>query len=58
LDTSDVGLPELADRNQLGSMIDTFNITEAEKIRLKQDAGVEPREILDFNGQKESAPEE
>jgi hypothetical protein len=58
LDTSDVGLPELADRNQLGAMIDTFNITEAEKIRLKQDAGVEPREILDFNGQKESAPEE
>jgi hypothetical protein len=58
LDTSDVGLPELADRNQLGAMIDSFNVTEAEKIRLKQDAGVEPREILDFNGQKESAPEE
>ena len=58
LDTSDVGLPELADRNKLGAMVDSFNITEAEKIRLKQDAGVEPRELLDFNGQKESSPEE
>jgi hypothetical protein len=58
LDTSDVGLPELADRNKLGAMVDLFNITEAEKIRLKQDGGVIPREILDFNGQKESSPEE
>lgn len=58
LDTSDVGLPEMADRNQLGAMIDSFNIAEAEKIRLKQDAGVEPREILEFNVQEESDPEE
>ena len=58
LDTSDVGLPEMADRNQLAEMIDSFNITESEKIRLKQDAGAEPRQILDFNGQKESDPEE
>lgn len=58
LDTSDVGLPEMADRNQLGAMIDSFNIAEAEKIRLKQDAGVEPRELLQFNGQEESDPEE
>lgn len=58
LDTADVGLPEMADRNQLGAAIDKFNITEAEKIRLKQDAGVEPREIIDFNGQKEIDTEE
>lgn len=58
LDTSDVGLPDMADRNQLGTMIDSFNIIESEKIRLKQDAGVIPREILDFNGQEESDPEE
>jgi len=58
LDTSDVGLPEMADRNQLGAMIDNFNITEAEKIRLKQDAGVEPRQILDFNGEEESNTED
>lgn len=54
LDTSDVGLPELADRNKLGVMIDSFNITESEKIRLKQDAGAEPRQILDFHGKEES----
>lgn len=58
LDTVDVGLPELSDRNQLGAMIDDFNVTEGEKIRLKQDSGVLPREILDFNAQKESNPEE
>lgn len=57
LDTSDVGLPDLADRNQLAAMIDSFNISEADRIRLKQDAGVEPRQILDFNGQEET-PEE
>lgn len=58
LDTADVGLPEMADRNQLGAMIDSFNISEADKIRLKQDAGAEPRQILDFHVQKESHPEE
>lgn len=58
LDTSDVGLPEMADRNQLGAMIDSFNIAEAEKIRLKQDAGCEPREILQINVKEESDPEE
>lgn len=58
LDTTDVGLPEMADRNLLGAAIDKFNITEAEKIRLKQDAGVEPREILNFNGQTEIDTEE
>lgn len=58
LDTADVGLPELADRNKLGDMIDAFNMAEADKIRLKQDAGVEPRQILEFNGQEESDPEE
>ena len=60
LDTSDVGLPEMADRNKLGEMIDSFNIAESEKIRLKQDAGCEdsPRQILEWNGEEESDPEE
>lgn len=58
LDTADVGLPEVADRNLLGTMIDSFNIAEAEKIRLKQDAGAEPRQLLDWNGTKESDTEE
>ena len=58
LNTADVGLPEIADRNMLGNMIDSFNIAEAEKIRLKQDAGAEPRQLLDWNDTKESDPEE
>ena len=47
LKPQDVGLAEPADRNQLARMIDSFNITEEQKIKLKQDVGEHPREIIE-----------
>lgn len=42
------GLPERVQINQLAKLIDQFNIDEASKLKLKQDAGAEPRQIIDI----------
>lgn len=47
LKPSDVGLPEDMNRNQIGSWLDKLKVAEAEKLRLKQDAGLEDRNFFD-----------
>jgi hypothetical protein len=49
----DVGL-ESANRNILGQMIDQLEIDEADKFRIKQDAGVAPKQLFQFHEQKDN----
>ena len=48
LTPSDVGLPE-ASKRVIAQQIDDMPITEAQKLRIKMDAGVEPRKVLEWN---------
>lgn len=48
LQLEDLGVHESVNRNELGELIDSLEIAEAEKYRIKQDASLEPR-ILDNN---------
>ncbi len=47
----DIGM-QSANRNALAKMIDNMNIEESEKIRIKQDAGIEPRKVFERYEQK------
>lgn len=47
LDTSDFeDLPEAPDRKLLADYIDQMNLTTAQALRIKQDAGVEPKQLF------------
>ncbi|MEX0273250.1 MAG: hypothetical protein AB3N16_02620 [Flavobacteriaceae bacterium] len=48
-------LPEASDRNLLARYVDEMNITEAEKIRIKQDMGAEPRQLFEYVQQEEDS---
>ena len=53
LDTTDFAdLPQTTNRNLLGEYVDQMNIAEAEKVRIKQDMGAEPKELFTYNEQK------
>lgn len=52
LDTSDVGLPK-ANRNLLGEYIDQMLVTEEERLKIKQEASMEPKSIFDYDGESE-----
>lgn len=49
--SSDIGdfkdLPEPADRKLLAEYIDQMNLTEAQSIKIRQDAGIEPKTLFD-----------
>lgn len=49
---SDVGLPE-ASKRVIAQQIDQMPLQEEQKLRLKMDAGLEPRQILNWNEQTE-----
>lgn len=53
LDTSDfIDLPQNTNRNLLGQYIDEMNLTEQQRVKIKRDAGIAPKELFE-NGQKE-----
>lgn len=55
LDTSDFeDLPAAPDRVLLASYIDEMNLTEAESVRIKRDAGLEPKQLFDYEDRPES----
>ncbi|WP_074406632.1 hypothetical protein [Aquimarina megaterium] len=51
MNPEDLGLPA-ANRNELARQIEAMNITEEQAIKIKQDAGLEPRKIFTFHEQK------
>jgi hypothetical protein len=47
LDTSDFAdLPQGTNRNLLAEYVDAMNLTEEQKVRIKQDAGILPKELF------------
>lgn len=58
LDTSEFeDLPEAPDRKLLAEYIDQMNATEAQALRIKQDAGIEPKQLFDHEDSKERRQE-
>ncbi|NYJ27514.1 hypothetical protein [Allomuricauda sp. ARW1Y1] len=58
LDTSEFeDLPEAPDRKLLAEYIDQMNVTEAQALRIKQDAGIEPKQLFDHEDSKERRQE-
>ncbi|QQV89993.1 hypothetical protein M1M27_gp49 [Cellulophaga phage Ingeline_1] len=54
LDTSDFAdLPQNTNRNRLGEYIDTMNLTEEQSLKIKQEAGIEPKELFGNYEQEE-----
>ncbi|MFC0605896.1 hypothetical protein [Winogradskyella pulchriflava] len=51
LTPSDVGLPE-ANKRAIANQIDQMPITEEQKLKIKMDAGVTPRKILNWNNEQ------
>ncbi|UOB16581.1 hypothetical protein [Abyssalbus ytuae] len=55
LDTSDFeDLPQ-TNRHLLGQYVDEMNILESEKVRIKREAGLEPKELFDSYEQKKDS---
>lgn len=48
---SDVGLPE-ASKRIIAQQVDQMPLTEEQKLKIKMDAGVEPRQILNWNNEQ------
>ena len=58
LDTSEFeDLPDSPDRKLLAQYIDQMNVTEAQALRIKQDAGIEPKQLFDHEDSKERRQE-
>lgn len=57
LDVTDfIDLPEVQDRNLLAEHIDQMNLTEEQTLRIRRDAGLEPKELFDHADPKEGRP--
>lgn len=56
-DPVQVGLPKGPSRRELNDLVDKFVITEEQKIKIKQDGGGMPRQILDVNAETENDPD-
>ncbi|UOY07716.1 hypothetical protein L0P88_03995 [Muricauda sp. SCSIO 64092] len=50
-------LPPPANRKLLAEYIDKVNIEELQKVKLKQDAGIEPKELFNHEAFKKNKPE-
>lgn len=54
LEVSDfMDLPEVQDRRMLAQHIDQMNLTEEQTLRIRRDAGLEPKELFDHADPKE-----